>query len=226
MRLFVIICGIYVSAILGGCATGSNISGRYTNVFAGIAGEEFTFNHASGTFVYYSRTEGSINNYSTGSWTQNNNTVIINGFNENIKTLDVISNIGYQQNNSADQIEIRYNSDPLENALRVDVIINKAITIGIHGDTAFFTNTPIKTLQVKSYLALNRALPAARPRIDTLVSREIEVANPGEQKKKVSLKFDVSFKDFYRYKLTDTLTVKNNRTLIWDKRQFKKVISR
>lgn len=145
------------------------------------------------------------------------------GFNDNnIDVLNVESKVEDHPNENRNKIVVRYKDDPLDTFTKVDVIVNGSSKVRISGDTAFFTNAAIRTLQVKSYLVHEGLLLGTPPQIDTLNSPKIEVSDSSKYKV-ILLKFDVAHNAFYRTKLTDTLIIKNSRTLMWHNKEFKKI---
>jgi hypothetical protein len=203
------------------CSTTSQVSGRYSNVYAEIAGVEFKFTQAPNTFEYRATTEGAVRLFSSGTWKQSKKTVLLNGFDErNINVLNVESKTEDYSDDSRDKVVVQYKDNPLDTFIKVDLIIDGVFKVRIPGDTTFFADA-INMFQVKSYLVHEGFSLGGPPSIDTLSTTEIKVSNTSS--KIVLLKFDVAQNDFYRIKLTDTLTVKNNRVLKWHKTEFKKI---
>ncbi len=223
MRLFKVINIVLYCLVLTGCASVVRVNGRYANVFSGIAGEEFRFSRESNRFEFYSRTEGRIRSYSAGTWRQNKKVIFLNGFDDkNINVLNIESNIEDYPNDRGDKVIVQFNDDRLDTFTKVDIIVNKTNRIRVSGDSTFFSNTPIGTIQVQSYLVHNNLLPGTPARIDTIYSSEIQVRSEGKSKQ-VLLKFYISYRDFFRDTIVDTLTVKNSRTLIWCNKEFAKM---
>lgn len=145
-------------------------------------------------------------------------------FNEsNLKILDVKCKIEDSFDQSGDKIVVQYRDEPLDTFTKVDIVVNGSYNVRIPGDTTFSTDASIRTLQVKSYLVHEGISFGNAPRVDTLYSRKIEVSNTGSRNKMIFLKFDVDQRAFYRSRLSDSLMVKNNRTLKWRKAEFKKL---
>lgn len=214
---------ILILSIFEGCTSPNHIEGSYTNVFFGVAGDEFKFSEEPKKFEYYSRTEGVLRAYSSGTWKQDKRSLFLRGYdNKNINVLDVESTVKNNPNENRDEIVVQYKDNHSDTFTKVDVVINGNLQIRIPGDTAFFVDAGVRTLRVKSYLAHEGLLLATPPVIDTLYSLEIKMADPGKYKS-ILLKPKVDEKDFYRVKFTDTLTLKNRRTLLWHNKQFKKL---
>lgn len=206
-----------------GCISAGHVNGTYTNVYAGIAGSELRFSRESGKFEYYARTERMVRNYSAGTWMQHKKTIFLNGFDDNnTNVLNVESKVEDAPNENKDKIEVQYRDEPLDTFIKVDVIVNEGPGIRIPGDTTYFTEAAVRTLQIKSYFSHEGILLGNPAHIDTLYSPRIEVAN-ADKHRKILLKLNVDFSDFYRVTLKDTLTVKNRRTLVWGKGTFKKL---
>jgi hypothetical protein len=223
MKVLKITISFLIVLIFENCSTTAQVSGRYSNVYAEIAGVEFRFTQAPNTFEYRATTEGTVRLFSTGTWKQNKKTILLNGFNErNINVLNVDSNTLDYSDDSRDKVVVQYRDNPLDTFIKVDLIVNGVFKVRLPGDTTFLTDA-INTLQVKSYLVHEGLLLGAPPSIDTLFSTEIKVGNASSRHKMMWLKFDVTQQDFYRVKLTDTITVKNNRILKWHTKEFKKI---
>jgi hypothetical protein len=213
MKPLQVITIAFVVSIFGGCASTAHISGRYTNASAEVAGEEFRFIQEPNKFEHYSRTEGGVKSYSSGTWMQKKKAIILNGFDDkNINVLKVESKVEDYPNENKNEIVVQYKDDPLDTFTKVDIIVNGSSKVRVTGDTAFLT-APIITLQVKSYLVHEGILLGTPPHIDTLYSPEIKFNNRNEYKR-IFLNFGVTQTEFYRAKLTDTMVVKNSRTLI------------
>lgn len=222
MKVLQTIISFFFILFFGNCSTTGQVSGRYSNVYAEIAGVEFKFTQAPNAFEYRATTEGMVRGFSLGTWKQNRKTILLNGFDKkNINVLNVESKTEDYSDDNLNKIVINYRDNPLDTFIKVDLIVNGVFKVRIPGDTTFFTDV-INTLQVKSYLVHKGFLLGAPSSIDTLYSTEIKVDNASSKHKMMRLKFDVAQNDFYRVKLTDTLTVKNNHTLIWHKKEFKK----
>lgn len=207
---------------LGGCTSATHVSRRYTHVFAEIAGEELIFSR-TGKFEYYTTTERGVRGYSSGAWQQAKRVIFLNGFDDkNINALNVESRVEAYSDRSKDMLVVQYEDDPLDTFIKVDVVVNEGAAIRIPGDTTCFSDAAITTLQIRSYLVHEGILLGNPARIDTLYSSRMEVSNNGRHNK-IQLKFSVDLKDFYRIKLTDSLTLKNGRTLRWGKRELRKI---
>jgi hypothetical protein len=223
MKTLQIIITFFVILIFEKCTSVAHINGRYSNVYAEIARQEFKFTQAPNTFEYYATTEGMIRRFSFGAWMQNKKAILLNGFDDkNINVLNVEGKAESYSDGNRDKIIVQYKDNPLDTFIKVDLIVNGVFKVRLPGDTTFLTDA-INTLQVKSYFVHEGFSLGAPSSIDTLYSTEIKVGNMSSQHKMISLKFDVEQKDFYRIKFTDSLTVKNNRTLIWNNKEFKKI---
>ena len=224
MKILQVIAVFFISLIFQKCTSIAYISGRYSNVYVDIAGQEFKFTQAPNKFEYYSRTEGMVREFSSGTWIQNRRTILLNGFDDkDISVLNVENKVEEYPNENRDKFVVKYVDDPLDTFTKVDVIINGYYKIRVSGDTTFFSDMTNTTLQVKSYLSHEGVLLGTNPRVDTLYSPEIEIGSSNGKHKVVFLKFDLSQNSFYRTRLTDTLAVKNNSTLLWHKKVFKKI---
>ncbi|MFX1706511.1 hypothetical protein PV783_21260 [Chitinophaga sp. CC14] len=213
---------IFVFLFIEACTSAGQVRGRYTNVFADLTVDELRFSQESNKFDYYSRTEGALKGYSLGTWKQNNRTIFLNGFNDkNINILDVESKVEDYSNENKDRIVVQYKNDPLDTFTKVDIVVNGGSGTRVSGDTTYFVDAIVKTLQVKSYLVHEGLLLGAPTYIDTLYSPGIEMGNLNGHKK-ILLSLNVAQRDFYRIKVTDTLFIKNRHTIIWRKKQFKK----
>jgi hypothetical protein len=221
MKVLQLIISFLIVSIFENCSTTAQVSGRYSNVYAEIAGVEFKFTQAPNTFEYRATTEGMVRLFSLGTWKQNKGTILLNGFDENINVLNVESKTGDYSDHNVNKIVVKYRDNPLDTFTKVDLIVNGSYKVRIPGDTAFYTNRIINSLRVKSYLVHEGFSLGAPHQLDTLCSTEIKIGNANG--KIVWLKFDVAQNDFYRTRLTDTLTVRNNRTLLWHKKEFKKI---
>jgi len=210
-----------LTIVLQSCASTAHINGSYTNVFAGMMGEELRFNEPLQTFQYYRRTEGAITGYSAGTWKRDKKELLINGFADvKINVLNVESKIEILHDANRDKLVINYNRDPLDTVVKVDVIINGNVIVPVSKDTMLFSGA-IRTLQVKSYINHEGFISTAPQTIDALNSSIITVST--DNHKAISLNFGVDRKDFYRVKLTDTLVIKNSRILQWGNKKFKKI---
>jgi hypothetical protein len=222
LQIIVIAFALFFSE---GCVSTVLDKGAYTSGYAGIAGEKLNFSQESGKFEYAYRTELGIRNYSFGTWKQHKKMIFLDGLaDSNINVINVESKVEDDLNETRDKIEIQYKDEPLDTFTKVDIIVNESTGVRIPGDTAYFTDAVTRTLQVKSYLFHDGVLFGTPPRLDTLFSPLITIPNTGKHKR-ILLKFNVEHHDFYRVRLTDTLTVKNRRTLVWGKRIFKKLRS-
>ena len=191
------------------CNSPHNLSGKYINSYAGVSGEEIRFMQQPDKFEYFFRSEMGVLEYSTGSWIRNKNQIILNGFTDNnLKTLNVEDKITDNAGNKSNVL-IQYTTK--SNIVKAEVIINDNAVTRISGDTTFFFDFKIKTVQVKSYLSYSGLL-SSPPKIDTLYSSRINISGSSESKN-IVLKFTVHPYDFARVKFNDTLTVKNSRTL-------------
>lgn len=198
-----------------GCTTLKKLNGKYSD------GKhiEFVFADTPNKFEYYLRSEMGVLEYSTGSWVQNKNQVILNGFTgSNINSLSY-ENTTTENTDSKDKVFIRYT--PASNLEKTDVIINDSNVIHVSMDTTFFSAIKIKTIQVKSYLSYTGLL-SSPPKIDTLYSSKIKVNDGSSENKNIVLTFTVHPYDFARVKFNDTLIVKSNRILYLNKTKLKK----
>jgi hypothetical protein len=198
-----------------GCTTLKKLNGKYSD------GKhiEFVFTDTPNKFEYYLRSEMGVLEYSTGSWVQNKNQVILNGFTgSNINSLSY-ENTTTKNTDSKDKVLIRYT--PASNLEKTDVIINDSNVIHVSMDTTFFSAIKIKTIQVKSYLSYTGLL-SSPPKIDTLYSSKIKVNDGSSENKNIVLTFTVHPYDFTRVKFNDTLIVKSNRILYLNKTKLKK----
>lgn len=198
-----------------GCTTLKKLNGKYSD------GKhiEFVFTDTPNKFEYYLRSEMGVLEYSTGSWVQNKNQVVLNGFaGSNINSLSY-ENTTTENTDSKDKVLIRYT--PASNLEKTDVIINDSNVIRVSMDTTFFSAIKIKTIQVKSYLSYTGLL-SSPPKIDTLYSSKIKVNDSSGANKNIVLTFTIHPYDFVRVKFNDTLTVKSNRILYLDKTKLKK----
>ncbi len=211
---------IFIILLFENCNSVHYLNGRYANSYAGVSGEEIIFMQQPNRFEYYLRSEMGILEYSTGSWVRNKNQIILRGFTDsNIKILNVENKITDNADNKS-KVSIQYTTT--SNIIKADVIINDYTVASVSGDTAFFSDLNIKTVQIKSYLSYTGLLSSS-PKIDTLYSSKIEVNNSNNKNKEVVLKFTVNSNDFARTKLTDTITVKKNDLLYHDKIKLKKI---
>jgi hypothetical protein len=208
---------VFTILFLPSCGNVHYLNGRYTR-HSGVSSEEITFTQLPNKFEYYFKSEMGVLNYSTGNWIQNKNQVVLNGFTDtNIKTLKVEKDETVDNTISIDKILIKYS--PTEATIKTSVVINNTTVISVSRDTSL-AYPEIKTIEVKSYLSY-KGLLSSPPKIDTLYSQKIEINNSNHNKI-ITLKFTVSPEDFVREKLTDTITVKNNHTLLWRKLKLTK----
>lgn len=224
MRPLQIIAIAFALFFSEGCISTVPIKGTYTSGYAGIVGEELNFFQGPGKFEYAYRTELGIRNYSFGTWRQHKKSIFLYGLaDSNINVINIESKFEDDPNEIRDKIEIQYKDEPLDTFTKVDIITNEDARVRIPGDTAYFTDAVIRTLQVKSYMVFD-GMWGSPALLDTLYSPRIAIPNTGKHKR-ILLKFNVDHNDFYRIRLTDTLTIKNRRKLIWGKRTFKKLRS-
>lgn len=215
---YIIICFFgTVILLFTNCTINKDLTGLYKNGNA-----ELRFTNHPNTFESYFVGEMGYRDYSAGTWHINNRKLILFGFkNENIKTLDVESNITNNLEKNKDQIIIQYRNKGT--FIKTILVVNNHQVIRILSDTVFFTEERIQTLQVKSYLSFTGFLPSFYPTIDTLSSQIIKVEFNKESGEIIALKFATKYEDFIRIKLTDTLFVKQNNKLISrTKGKFKK----
>lgn len=223
MKLVCVVSALLIVTFIQSCAPSGRITGRYTNVVAGIAGEELRFVNNPNKFDYYSRTEGVIKSYSSGTWNRNQGTIFLNGYDDrNLNTLNVERKVEHYFSGDRDKIVVQYKGDPLDTITKVQIIVNETIVIPILTDTTFFTDKSINTLRIKSYLNYKGLLLATDPTVDTLYSQELGTDHLNGRKL-ILLKINVDKNYFYRTTLKDTLTIKNNRTVIWRNREFRRI---
>ncbi|RAJ83445.1 hypothetical protein CLV59_103413 [Chitinophaga dinghuensis] len=209
--------------LLGGCISTAHVQGTYTNVYAEVAGVEFKLCQEPNKFEYYSRTEGSVTDYSSGTWQQDKKSIFLHGFDDkNIKVLNVESKVEDSPNENDDKIVVNYKGNPYDTFIKVDILINGCFHSRITGDTIHSTDKVVRTLQVKSYMMHDGFGFVAPPHIDTLYSPEIVLTNPNNRKR-ILLKINVAHKDYYRSSFTDTLIVKSKHTLEWRGQKFRKL---
>jgi len=97
--------------------------------------------------------------------------IFLNGLaDSNVNVINMESKVEDAPNETSDNIEIQYKDDPLDPFTKVDIVVNESVGIRIPGDTAYFTNAVIRTLQIKSYLAHEGGLLGTPPHLDTLFS--------------------------------------------------------
>jgi len=220
---FLIIGLFFFGIFFGSCTNINHISGTYTNVFKGIMGSEIRFLQTPDSFKYYLRTEGSVKDYSAGSWIKMKNKIILEGFNNNnINLIAVESTFENYPSYNQDMVVIRYRPKQLDVFTKVDVIINEDKRIRVSGDTVFFSAKKINNIRVVSFYNHDGLLLFNPERIDTLSSSKITMSV--NNYKRIALNFSIKPEDFYRIKLLDTLTIKNNKILLWGNRKMKKVI--
>ena len=160
--------------------------------------------------------------YSTGKWILEKNKLQLLGFtDDDLKTINVESGIDENRNSDRAQILIHYSTDATtNNFIKTGIVINESIIYFITKDTPVVPNFKTNTIQIKSYLSYTGLL-SSNPKIDTLYSKKIKVDN-ANQAKTIKLQFTVQSGDFSRTKLTDTITVKNNHTLLYHKIKLRK----
>lgn len=200
------------------CTNTKQLSGTYSNG----NNIEFKFSDSPKEFEYFFRSEMGILQYSNGKWELEKDKMYLFGFNDgNVKTLDVKSEIDKNMHSSGTRIEIHYNTDNAATYIKSLVLVNNINTYIITKDTVLSPDYTVKTIQIKSYLSYSGLL-SSRPKIDTLYSSKINVSNESVEHKNIILKFAVHPYDFVRVKLTDTLTVRNRRTMYDNKTKLKK----
>lgn len=196
MRTFPIATVVFMILFFEGCIPAAQVKGRYTNVFAGVTGEELRFSQEPKKFEYYFRTEGALKSYSSGTWKQDKKVIFLNGFDDkNINALNIESNVEYLPNENRDKIVIQYKDEVLDTFTKVDVIVNGNPRVRIQGDTTYFTDEAVRKLQIKSYLVHEGLLLGTSTTIDTLYSPEMEVAISTKHKK-ILLKLSISRNHF------------------------------
>lgn len=224
MKRLLLISAIIASLSFIGCAPVFRVEGDYSNASVkGIAGDAFRFTRAPDLFQYFSRVEGSTIRFSAGSWAKSKKKIFLHGFDDtHIALLNIETSVADNKLAGKDKIIIHYRSDSLDLFTKLELCLNANCHIQIFGDTVFFVDKGLKSLTFKSYLSHENILLRADPYIDTLYSPEIKI---GSSEKYISAFFDVmvSQKDFYRINLSDTLIRKNERTLIWKKKEYKKI---
>jgi hypothetical protein len=218
MKKTTIISAALVLSLLS-CTTYKPLNGSYTYGNS----IEFKFTESPNRFEYFSTSEMGLLEYSTGEWKLEKSKVYLLGFtNNNLKILKVESTIGKNNDDDRTKISINYtNDEPANHFIRTDIMINDSVAYPISKDTLLQPNFRSRTLQVKSYLSY-KGLLSSNPKIDTLFSPKMKV-DFNNVDKTVILKIKVNLKDFARTKLTDTLKIVNNHTLLYfDKIKLKK----
>lgn len=200
------------------CTTVKQLSGAY-HYGNSI---EFKFRENPNEFEYFLRSEMGVLQYSTGKWKLNKDKLELLGLDdENLKTLDVESAITKNVSSNGTKVEIHYNTDNATTYIKSVVLINGNKIYTVAKDTMLTPGYKVVTIQVKSYLSYTGLL-SSPPKIDTLYSFKMKVDDGSNENRNVTLKFTVHPYDFVRVKLTDTLTVKNNHTLYYNKTKLKK----
>jgi len=195
-----------------------HISGSYAHGYKGISSHEFVFVEQPKKFEYYLRTESGVFEYSVGNWNQNKKRIILYGFNDNnIKALNVENKVA--DNTGNDKVLIQFS--PSSDMIKANVVINNNIVVPVARDTTLVYNGRIAAIQIKSYLSYSGLL-SWQPKIDTLYSSVINTGSTRSDKL-ITLKFVVNPEDFVRTKLVDTLTIKNNHTLLWRNLKLRKI---
>jgi hypothetical protein len=203
---------------LGQCTSMKQLNGTYSNG----NNIEFKFSGSAKEFEYFLKGEMGTLQYSSGKWELEKDKLHLFGFNDSdIKTLDVKSTIKENVGSNGTKIEIHYNTDNAATYIKSLVLVNDSNAYIITKDTILYLVYKVETIQAKSYLSYTGLLSSS-PKIDTLYSSKINVGNGNSENKNIILKFAVHPYDFVRVKLTDTLTVKNSRTLYHDKTKLKK----
>lgn len=215
MRKVIII--LEVSMLLfASCTTNKRLIGNY-NDERNIG---FVFSENPNKFEYNFRSEMGIHEYSTGSWLRYKNKVVLNGFaDSNIKFLNIEQRI-VENSENRDKITIHYTAK--NEMIKSDIIINNCTIIRLSKDTSFFSEIKIKSLEIKSYLSYTGLLGTI-PTLDTLYSSIILVDKGSNKNRDLFLKFAVRSIDFFRTKLTDTITVRNKNVLMLNKIKLRKV---
>ena len=181
---------------------------------------ELRFTESPNRFEYFVRGEMGLLQYSTGEWKSDKNKVYLTGFNDKDRNvLNVETAFANNLNSNGTQVEIFYSTGKAATYIKSVIVINDNTIYEIAKDTILSPEYKVATIQVKSYLSYEGLLSSS-PKIDTLYSQKIKVDEAKD--KKIILKFSVSSEDFFRTKLADTITVKNNHTLLYKKIKFKK----
>jgi hypothetical protein len=168
------------------------------------------------------RGEMGLLQYSTGEWKLDKNKVYLTGFNDKDRSvLNVETAFANNLNSNGTQVEIFYRTGKAATYIKSVIVINDNTIYEITKDTTLSPEYKVATIQVKSYLSYEGLLSSS-PKIDTLYSQKIKVDEAKD--KKITLKFSVNSEDFFRTKLADTITVKNNHTLVYDKIKLKKSV--
>ncbi|HVU96981.1 MAG TPA: hypothetical protein VHE34_17245 [Puia sp.] len=182
---------------------------------------ELRFTENPNRFEYYTRGEMGLLQYSTGEWKRNKNKVYLTGFTDkDVNMLNVESAVAKSINSNDTQVQIFYSRDKAAPYIKSVVIINDNAIYKIAKDTILAPEYKVETIQAKSYLSYEGLL-SSPPKVDTLYSRKIRIDDA--QGKTIMLKFSVNSKDFVRTTLADTIEVKNNRTLLYNKIKLKKI---
>jgi len=193
--------------LLANCKTSKQLNGSY--VYSNSI--ELRFTESPNRFEYFVRGEMGLLQYSTGEWKSDKNKVYLTGFNDKDRNvLNVETAFANNLNSNGTQVEIFYSTGKAATYIKSVIVIN---------DNTISPEYKVATIQVKSYLSYEGLLSSS-PKIDTLYSQKIKVDEAKD--KKIILKFSVSSEDFFRTKLADTITVKNNHTLLYKKIKFKK----
>lgn len=200
------------------CTTINKLSGTYTDT----NNMEFKFNDSNKKFEYFFRSGMGVLQYSKGNWQINNHKLYLQGLSDqNIKMIDVECAINNNVNGGKTQVELHWSNDEAVNNIRSAIVINNNKIYMASRDTVFTLDYIVEVIQVKSYLFYSGLL-SSPPKIDTLYSSKINISR-GNESKNLVLKFTVHPYDFARIKFSDTLSVKNNRTLYLNKTRLKKV---
>lgn len=181
---------------------------------------EFRFAESPNRFKYYTKGEMGLLQYSTGEWKLSKNKVYLTGFTDkDINILNVESSVAANINSNGTKVQVIYATEKADAFIRSVVVVNNDSSYEIAKDTILAPEYTVKTIQIKSYLSY-QGLLSSPPRIDTLYSRKIMI--DGEKGNAITLKFSVNPEDFVRIKFIDTITVKNNRTLLYNNIRLKK----
>jgi len=215
MKRWIILPAVSI-LFLSACSTLKGLNGSYvrSNTI------ELRFTEDPNRFEYFLRGEMGLLQYSAGEWKRNGNKVYLTGFtDENIQAIPVESDVVRDAGSNNVQVQVFYHTDKAVTYIRSVIILNDDSIYTLAKDTIFAFGRKVGTVQVKSYLSY-QGLLSSHPKTDTLYSRKIRV--DGDTGDKIVLKFSVYSKDFVRIALADTLTVKNSRTLRYNKINLKR----
>lgn len=205
------------SIIFSKCDSPKHLNGLYTDG----KNIEFKFSDSSKSFEYTVGSEMGILQYAQGTWILINNKLHLSGFNnDDIKTINVESDIRDWKGNLETRLEIHTTSDAVSH-VKSNILVNGNYIGAMTKDTVLVFNDRIKTLQIKSYLS-HTGLLSSPSLIDTLYSNKI-VVDDRSGNKNIILNITIHPYDFKRVKFADTLTLKNNHTIYLNNVKLKRV---